>query len=333
MEQPNSEQQPLPAAPNEGTGKKKSDMKLRIATGIVYVAVLVGFYLLKILVSDYLFDPLVLLFAMVGTFEMVRALKSHTTAAQRVLIMVFVALVIITYSVSDYIFREVLGRDLENGGSNYTPLITFVVFIAGLAILLGLLVFQHEGVSLDSTGCSLLAYVYPSVFLIVLIGINHLEWYSDVAILFVFVICPFADSLALVFGKLLGKKLPAKMAPHISPNKTLIGGFGGLVGGALGAVVVFFVYYGLCKPVAAQDFSNIVFEWEEMIFFLGIGVIAALFSQFGDLVESAIKRKLAIKDMGKILPGHGGILDRIDSSLYASLVICLIFTLRIMIMV
>ena len=315
-------------APREGRGK--SDMKVRIATGTVYVLILVGFYLLKIMVNDFLFDPLVLAFAMIGTFEMVRAFGEKITLTQRVFVMIFVALVIITYSISDYVFREIYHVGIANGGSNYTPLITFVVFITGLAILLGLLVFQHEKVSLESTGYSLIAYVYPTVFLIVLLGVNHLEWYSDVAILFVFVICPFADSLALVFGKLLGKKLPAKMAPHVSPNKTLIGGFGGLIGGAVGAVVVFFVYYGLSVPVASGSFENVIFEWDEMIFFLGIGVIAALFSQFGDLVESAIKRKVGSKDMGKILPGHGGVLDRIDSSLYASLIICLIFTLRIM---
>ena len=111
---------------------------------------------------------------------------------------------------------------------------------------------------------------------------------------------------------------------------------GGLIGGAIGAVCVFFVYYGLCKPIedfrltGVLDFSTVAFNWSNLVFFLGIGVLAAAFSQFGDLVESAIKRKLDIKDMGNILPGHGGILDRIDSSLYAGLVIALIFVIRLM---
>ena len=266
---------------------------------------------------------------------MLRAFRGKLTLAQTIIVVIFVVLVITTFSVSDYIFKEKIGALIGSGLSNYTPLITFVVFITGLAILLGLLVFTHEKVSLESTGYALISYIYPTVFLIVLMGINHLERDSAVAILFVFIICPFADTFAFLFGKSLGKYLPAKMAPHVSPKKTLIGGFGGLVGGAIGAVAVFFIYYGFAQPAAnigGVTFSTICFNWNDMIFYIGIGVIAAAFAQFGDLVESAIKRKIGIKDMGKVLPGHGGILDRIDSSLYASLVICLIFTIRIMIM-
>lgn len=320
---------PKPEA--ERPPEKKHEMLVRVVTGVVYVAVLLLFFALKIFISDYLFDFLVLAFGLFGTYEMIRALKDRITFAQKVLVMLFAGLVVITFGVSDYIYQDILQAGLHGGnGSNYTPLITFVVFIAGLSFLLALLVFQHETVGLESTGYALLAYIYPNVFLIVLSGINHLVSYSDAAILFVFIICPFADSLALVFGKLFGKKLPLKLAPNVSPKKTVIGGIGGLIGGAIGSIVVFFLYYGLAKPAAAGSFANIVFEWDELIFFIGIGVITALFSQFGDLVESAIKRKLNIKDMGKILPGHGGILDRIDSSLYASLIVCLIFTVRIM---
>lgn len=302
-------------------------------TGFVYVLLLVGFFMLKIFVNTFLFDFIVLAFAIIGTFEMLRAFKGKLHISQTVLVMVFSVLTLITFSVSDFVYIELLDSRVR-GASNYTPLITFVTFITGISTLLGLLVFAHEKVSLESTGYALLSYIYPTVFLLVLAGCNHLEKYSEVAVLFIFMICPFSDSLALVFGKAFGKKLPAKMAPHVSPNKTMIGGFGGLLGGALGAVFVYFVYYGFAKPVAGLDginFSNIVFDWTDMIFFIGIGVIAAAFSQFGDLVESAIKRKLGIKDMGKLLPGHGGILDRIDSSLYAGLIICLIFTIRIMI--
>ena len=310
--------------------KKKGDFWVRLGVGIAYMAILIGFFLLKVFVNDFLFDFIVLAFSVLGTFEVLRAFRGKITKAQAVLVMVFTTLTILTFSISDFVFKEVL--EVVWGESNYTPLITLVVFIAGLATLLGVLVLAHNKTSLESVGYSLIAYIYPMVFLLILAGCNHLDYYSDAAILFIFLICPFSDSLALVFGRLFGKKMPRKMAPNVSPNKTLVGGFGGLVGGAVGAVLVFFVYYGICVPVRDGSFIGVTFEWESLYLFLGVGVISSFFAQFGDLVESAIKRKLGIKDMGKLLPGHGGILDRIDSSLYAGLAVCLIFTLRIMVM-
>lgn len=324
--QPNTQvQEPQPVKPQ----KKKSDIWVRIGVGILYMAILIGFFMLKIFVNDFLFDFIVLAFSVLGTFEICRAFKHKITRAQAVIVMIFTTLTVLTFCVSDFVFMEVF--EVKWGQSNYTPLITFVVFIAGLAVILGLLVLAHQKTTLESTGYTLIAYVYPLVFLLILAGCNHLQKYSDAAILFIFLICPFCDSLALVFGRLFGKKLPKKMAPNVSPNKTLVGGVGGLVGGAIGAVLVFFIYYGLCTPLRAESFENIVFEWESLYLFLGVGVISSFFAQFGDLVESAIKRKLDIKDMGKILPGHGGLLDRIDSSLYAGLAVCLIFTIRIMV--
>ena len=59
--------------------------------------------------------------------------------------------------------------------------------------------------------------------------------------------------------------------------------------------------------------------------YLAIGFLAAAATEFGDLVESCIKRKIGIKDMGKIMPGHGGILDRIDGTLFASLAVYIAF--------
>ena len=106
------------------------------------------------------------------------------------------------------------------------------------------------------------------------------------------------DTGAYVMGSLLGKH---KMTPHISPAKTWEGFAGGIVwAGVAGALLVLLV---LGQP-----------WWNGAVFGLVMGVCATL----GDLVESAIKRDVGVKDMGKLLPGHGGAMDRVDSILFCA---------------
>ncbi len=317
---------------------ERKNLVQRTVTGAVYALLLVGFFLLKIFVNELFFDGLILVFAFFGTGEMIRAFKDKLHISQKVLIVLFALLVIVAYAVSDYYYAKVLGVELpEEGaealGRNYSLHITFIVLIAGMAVIASLLVFAHRHVTLESTGYALLCYIYPAFFLLVITICNHLEFYSELAVMTVFVVAPFADVFAFFFGKLFGKKLPAKMAPNISPKKTVIGGLGGLLGGAAGAVVIFFVYYGLMKiepSLLTQPLRPITPDAKNLVFFIALGILTAAFSQFGDLVESAIKRKLGIKDMGKILPGHGGVLDRIDSSLYAGLIVCIALVAKLM---
>jgi phosphatidate cytidylyltransferase len=115
------------------------------------------------------------------------------------------------------------------------------------------------------------------------------------------------DTFAYFSGVLFGKH---PLAPHISPKKTWEGLIGALVATTVGALLVFhFVLHD---------------HW-----WLGaiIGVMGVITATCGDLIESAVKRDLQIKDMGSILPGHGGILDRVDSLLFTAPAVWFVFEL------
>lgn len=110
------------------------------------------------------------------------------------------------------------------------------------------------------------------------------------------------DTLAYVFGVLFGKN---KVMPLVSPKKT----WQGSVGGILGSIIAGFI----CWNYLLSNFS--------VAFILGLSAVAGLVGQFGDFFESLLKRVAEVKDSGKIMPGHGGVLDRIDGILFAGPVV------------
>ena len=120
--------------------------------------------------------------------------------------------------------------------------------------------------------------------------------------LFVIIICVATDIGGYVFGKILkGPKLTS-----ISPNKTYSGMFGGFF------LSIIFVYFFLDYSYLFYD-ESLKFNLEIIVFILMISTI----SQIGDITISYFKRLLKIKDTGKIIPGHGGLLDRIDGMIFA----------------
>ena len=120
-------------------------------------------------------------------------------------------------------------------------------------------------------------------------------------LMYLFLLVWGADSGAYFVGRKLGKK---KLAPDVSSNKSLEGLYGGVFTAMLIVVVVEVVYLDLSLA--------------EHALFLILSVITVFSSVLGDLFESMIKRRAGIKDSGRILPGHGGVLDRIDSLLAAA---------------
>ena len=289
-------------------------MKTRIISGACYVAILVAFYLLKIFVSDFCFDVLIYAFSLIGTFEILRATKEKTTQSQRNLVGIFALGCIPACSVCEYFYSY--GLHVACAG------------FFGLAILLlSLFVLDSQKTTPENTGIALFCTVYPTLLLSLFVLGNHIEsvpalanvaFHSDLFVLFVFVVSPCADAVAFLFGCTMRKRFPKKMAPNISPNKTIIGGIGGVIGGMVGAIALYFVYNGLLYG----SFENMGL-WLPLYIF--IGAFSSIATEFGDLIESSIKRKLEIKDMGKIMPGHGGVLDRIDGTMLSAVVTYLVF--------
>ena len=147
-----------------------------------------------------------------------------------------------------------------------------------------------------ATAATFAIFYIPFLAGFILLLAHHADGFERILTVVVLVSCN--DTFAYIFGVLLGRH---KLAPHISPKKTWEGFIGAILATTIGSSLVF--HYALHS------------HW-----WLGamIGVMAVVTATSGDLIESAVKRDLAIKDMGAILPGHGGILDRIDSVLFTA---------------
>ena len=127
--------------------------------------------------------------------------------------------------------------------------------------------------------------------------------------LLLFAVTWFADIFAFVVGSIL--KGP-KLWPKFSPNKTWSGFFGGLVAASIAAVGI----EALSELLPALPDMNLTWPVAALIGFLG-----GLSTMMGDLWESMLKRRFGVKDSGDLIPGHGGLLDRVDGLMFAAIVI------------
>lgn len=191
---------------------------------------------------------------------------------------------------------------------NFYP-IGFLIVLLYIMLFISVVLKRHKNIKLSEVSYAFMMCLSVPFALTSLLYLNSISAYNnayDRLDGFMFVILALlsawiADSGALFAGKLFGKH---KLAPEISPKKTIEGAVGGLV-----CVIVVFVIYGLVWQFAIlKDSGSINF-----LLLMIMGIVGAVGGMIGDLIFSYIKREVGIKDFGNIMPGHGGLLDRIDS--------------------
>lgn len=307
-------------------------MKQRVITSVFYVIVMVGLLAMKLFIPateeglEYGALPIDLLFtviSVIGAFEFTRAVGEHRqegdggiSRVQRWCVLVTCALIIPVFVVTKMVTIRLAYNNpaVVNDPLGGPALVAMLAVTSlGAMVTASMTVFDHDRSDLKSTAYSLMCILYCGVLVAVIPNINHLLKYSDIAITLLFIITPCVDSFAFFFGKLFGRFLPAKLAPKTSPNKTVIGAAGGVIGGIIAAVLVWLLSEFAGFPEFGYD--GALPRWLVLIL---IAVPTSVLAQLGDLFESAVKRGCGIKDMGKLLPGHGGVLDRFDSMLFAS---------------
>lgn len=286
----------------------------------VMVAVVGIPFLLVVLLLLPEWAPTILVTAMcaMGAHELLHAVgvKNKALRWTGVLAAALVPVDIYAEAISGSIYETADGGFLASGmGGSLLPLLALAFVFVLFALAIGnygkptAIPFGHLTMTLFA------GLVFPSMLGCLLR--LRLVYELGPALVFVPLCISFgSDTFALFAGMLFGKH---KLAPHVSPKKTVEGGIGGIVGGVFGmalmwAIIHWTIGYDLCT------------WWEAVI----LGVVGSVISQMGDLSFSVIKREFGVKDYGKLLPGHGGILDRFDSVTFVSPCVWLLLTMWIL---
>lgn len=187
------------------------------------------------------------------------------------------------------VFTSTAVTGLVDAGAAFAMAAIFALAIAGALV-------EREQ-RLPAIITALFAAFYIGFMISRLVGLRE-EAGGLILVLIVLAVVWLSDTAAYFVGRAYGRH---KLAPSISPNKTVEGAVGGFLAGAASG------------PLIALAVPDIVSITPAII----LGVVVAVAAQAGDLFESAIKRSAGVKDSGTILPGHGGLLDRFDSLLFA----------------
>ena len=269
-------------------------MKVRVMTAAVLLITLVP----AVLIGGVFLDFILVLLTMGAAYELIKMYKGDNFKIDGILINEVLLSGIVFMGISYYLKT-----------SSYSGVFDYI-FIVGLFIIfyVGLLMIFIEDFSIKRFGRVFVVILYPAV------GFAAISWLRDIDIYhigFLFMITIFTDVFAYIFGVKYGKH---RLAVKISPKKSIEGSIGGTV---FALILTMLYLYLLDIDVIGEINLNIGISIVLIIFLSMIG-------QIGDLIASKLKREFGIKDFSQIFPGHGGVMDRFDSAIFAAIVLLLI---------
>ena len=257
------------------------ELLIRSVSGLVLVAIILA----CIFVSPWAYAALLLFIVAVGTFEMARLMHMDSTVG------------------------IIVGEACSLGAFGLAALVALQVVAQRwllLELLFPMMPFLYALFSVKHDAKPIFTYLFASLAFLslpssMMLFLYRGDMFGGMAgpelIVLIFCLLWANDVFAYLTGKLLGKH---KLFPRISPGKTIEGSLGGLVFTIIAMVI--FSHYA---------------DWLSIPAAIGMAAIAVVFGTLGDLCESMLKRQAGVKDSGKLIPGHGGILDRFDSVMFS----------------
>lgn len=272
----------------------------RAISGAVYILLLIG----STLYSKESFFTLFGVFMLIAVYEFCNLIKIKKVFPILFGFLLYSSIILVSFYKNDteaFLLKNFnKNYDIDININQLNLVLLVITMVVSIKCILFLFYDKMQTISNSSKYLYLLGYIIlPFIFIVkISFGINS---YNPKIILGLFILIWTNDTFAYLVGKSIGKN---KLFERISPKKTIEGFVGGIV---FAVIASFFIskYYIEGKQLAQ-------YIW------IGIALMVGVFGTTGDLIESKFKRIAGVKDSGKIMPGHGGVLDRLDSVIFVA---------------
>lgn len=286
----------------ENKEKKSVFKKDRTVSFVIIVLALAGFLTAVAFDVRIVVAVILALLAPVATYEIIRAVGAKSK------VLFGVACAVSFFTVIAYGFGIVLPP-------------ASALYGVYVLLLMSLMVFFNKEITFAHSSAAFLASVALPFAFTCFLRLNNIgDWFNgythNEGVFFVglaFSCSWFTDTFAYIVGVKFGKH---KMAPVISPKKSVEGAIGGVVVTAAINVLILYLFTIGCKNL--YDYTIFGESAMKYVYIIPISMVLSLVSMLGDLSASVVKRNFGIKDYGKLIPGHGGIMDRFDSCIFVA---------------